>query len=350
MESEYRDLKNMKKVTEDTLREVFKTIKNSDVLSKQDKEGIISQINNRINGIVLVKDKQEGPLIHQFSRPQEQKILYALDRLEHETPSEFISLIQDLEQLIRERQDLERHLGFVPSDDVMGGLLNQLNEVNREFGSMEAELKTIEEQLRSEQFKLDQIKREKIKYEEKISQNGNLTSRLDLVDKVQLVLGEYSKRLEKDKLRLVEQQFLECFSTILRKNRHIEHVKIDDESFMINLYESEDTLKAREDLSSAEKQIYALALLWALIKVSGKPLPLMIDTPLARLDSDHRGTVIKNFFPKASHQVITFSTDTEIDEKYFKIIKPHTSHSYHLSFNDEEKFTEVREGYFWEVA
>ena len=63
-------------------------------------------------------------------------------------------------------------------------------------------------------------------------------------------------------------------------------------------------------------------MLWALGRTSGRPLPVIIDTPLARLDSDHRRLLVENYFPQASHQVILLSTDTEVDQLYFDLLNP----------------------------
>jgi len=37
-------------------------------------------------------------------------------------------------------------------------------------------------------------------------------------------------------------------------------------------------------------------MLWALTQTSGRPLPFIIDTPLGRLDSDHRESLVMDFF------------------------------------------------------
>ena len=74
---------------------------------------------------------------------------------------------------------------------------------------------------------------------------------------------------------------------------------------------------------------------------------MVIDTPLARFDSRHRQHLVRRYFPNVSHQVIILSTDTEIDEDYFRELDPSISHAYHLAFNDREMQTSVEEGYFW---
>ena len=100
-------------------------------------------------------------------------------------------------------------------------------------------------------------------------------------------------------------------------------------------------------MSAGEKQIYAIAMLWALALTSRRPLPFLIDTPLGRLDSDHRANLVRKYFPFVSHQVVIFSTDTEIDEVYFQDLLPYLARAYHLSFDEPSGQTRVVDGYFW---
>ena len=105
----------------------------------------------------------------------------------------------------------------------------------------------------------------------------------------------------------------------------------------------------KDELSAGEKQIYAIAILEALAKTSGRHLPIIIDTPLGRLDSEHCTKLINNYFPYASHQVIILSTDTEIDESFYQDLKADISHAYQLEYQPEQGTTVANEGYFWKA-
>jgi len=105
--------------------------------------------------------------------------------------------------------------------------------------------------------------------------------------------------------------------------------------------------KPQSDLSAGERQIFATAMLWALADISERPLPFIVDTPLGRLDKPHRESLIQNFFPEAAHQVMVFSTDTEIDTQYYDDLSDDVSQAYHLDYNEREGYTEVSDGYFW---
>jgi len=86
--------------------------------------------------------------------------------------------------------------------------------------------------------------------------------------------------------------------------------------------------------------------LWSLAKASGRPLPIVIDTPLARLDSVHRTKLVERYFPTASHQVMILSTDEEITPKYLEILEPSISKKYALTFDDLSQSTKATTGYF----
>lgn len=103
-------------------------------------------------------------------------------------------------------------------------------------------------------------------------------------------------------------------------------------------------------LSKGEKQVFILALYWAIIKTSGQSIPFVIDTPFARIDTEHREQIAKLFFPGISKQVIILSTDEEVVGRYQKILEPYTAHKYLLDYSTEKGQTILTPGYFNEVS
>lgn len=82
-------------------------------------------------------------------------------------------------------------------------------------------------------------------------------------------------------------------------------------------------------LSKGERQVFLLSLYWAIIKSSGQAVPFIIDTPFARIDTEHRVQMTKCFFPSVSEQVIILSTDEEVVDLYHTIIQDKTAHEFH---------------------
>ena len=151
-------------------------------------------------------------------------------------------------------------------------------------------------------------------------------------------------------IKQLEKEFVASYTNLARKDDlHISAV-INPQTFDVNLVDEHGIQINRKAMSAGEKQIYAISILEALGRTSGRKLPIIIDTPLGRLDSHHRVKLIERYFPDASHQVIILSTDTEVDENYFSQGKfgSSISHAYEIQFNGETKASKLAEGYFWE--
>lgn len=103
-------------------------------------------------------------------------------------------------------------------------------------------------------------------------------------------------------------------------------------------------------LSKGEKQVFILSLYWAIIKSSNQAVPFIIDTPFARIDTEHRERIAEAFFPEVSEQVVILSTDEEVVGDYYTVLKPKVSAEYLLDYDPSRSRTVVCHGYFGEVA
>ena len=173
---------------------------------------------------------------------------------------------------------------------------------------------------------------------------------LDLAHKAKNSLAEFAQRVSIMKIKDVENEFINSFKKLARKGDISIRAKIEPETFAVKIFDNFDNEIPKDNLSAGEKQIYAIAILEALAKTSGRKLPIIIDTPLGRLDSKHRRKLVENYFPTASHQVIILSTDTEIDESFHKSLSEHISHTIKLDYKESIASTIAGDGYFWPTA
>jgi len=129
----------------------------------------------------------------------------------------------------------------------------------------------------------------------------------------------------------------------------VHRIAIDTETFSLSLYDLKSKPVPKHRLSAGEKQLLAIAFLWGLAKVSGRRLPVAIDTPLGRLDSSHRNNLVERYFPAASHQVILLSTDTEIGKPEVETLRQNEAiaREYLLKYDSSTRQTTIEPGYFW---
>lgn len=160
-------------------------------------------------------------------------------------------------------------------------------------------------------------------------------------------MQEFLRRATERKIDRLSGLITESFRFLLRKTTLVERIHIDPSDLAITLFDKAGHEQSKQRLSEGEKQIFAIAVLWGLARAATRPLPAVIDTPMARLDAAHRLNLIERYFPNASHQVVILSTDTEVDRSYYKALQPHVAHAYHLDYDEQERITVAKEGYFW---
>ncbi|MBH8565789.1 DNA sulfur modification protein DndD [Nostoc sp. CENA67] len=215
--------------------------------------------------------------------------------------------------------------------------IKQKSEVaKRRCDELDAEIKNIKKDL--QEYTKQNLDRKN--YEHIIASAG----------KVQNTLKIFREKLTLRKLNKLEIDVTECFRYLLHKSDLVHRIAIDTNTFSLSLYDLNGQLVPKHRLSAGEKQLLAIAFLWGLARVSGRRLPVAIDTPLGRLDSSHRSNLVERYFPSASHQVILLSTDTEIGKKEVETLRKNEAiaREYLLKYDSTTRQTTVVENqYFW---
>jgi len=285
--------------------------------------------------------------VHRLSSVDSQRLIGWIDRSLSDVPAQLRQETKKLDRCNSELQQTEMALQKIPSDEVLNPLMTQLTGLNRQLGELTKQARDEDERIRALSFKRDEVKRKIESVRKEMEEGEQLTQRASLVQKVQSVLSPFAQRLTVAKVEELKHTVANCFNQLCRKDNFVKRIEIDPLTFSVTLHDRRDQAIPKDELSAGEKQIYAISMLWGLAKTSAHPLPMIIDTPLGRLDSNHRQNLVERYFPYASHQVIILSTDTELERHYFEMLSPHISHAYHLEYNPLEGATVAEEGYFF---
>ncbi|UHD15558.1 DNA sulfur modification protein DndD [Thiocapsa bogorovii] len=125
------------------------------------------------------------------------------------------------------------------------------------------------------------------------------------------------------------------FRVLMTSHHLIDQVAVD-EDFGLRYLDRDGRPIGMGSLSAGMKQLMATALLWALSEVSGKQVPLVVDTPLARIDLAHQEAILRHYYPNAAAQVIVLPTDAELDARKLQLIAGHVYRAYRLTNPDGE--------------
>ena len=163
------------------------------------------------------------------------------------------------------------------------------------------------------------------------------------------ILEAYAVELQRRKTGTLGATITKCYKQLANKKNLIQEIVMNPETLDMQYLDEKGNEVSKESLSAGEKQLMVIAILWALALCSKKKLPVIIDTPLSRLDSQHRTSIINTYFPNASDQTIILSTDTEIDQNYYEMMKKSVGDEFTLVYSEETKSTSIKKGYFQEL-
>ena len=162
------------------------------------------------------------------------------------------------------------------------------------------------------------------------------------------IIKNYRIRLQENKADVLARTMTDCYRKLAYKKHLIKEIQMDPVTLDLHYLNGKGEEIEKKKLSAGEKQLMVISLLWALAICSKKKLPVIIDTPLSRLDSIHREALITTYFPNASDQTIILSTDSEIDRKYYELLKPHIGDEFTLVYDDDLMKTSIKKGYLFE--
>ena len=193
-----------------------------------------------------------------------------------------------------------------------------------------------------------------------IYRKNNLITHIEIEDNFQFNLYQNVKYSNTDLLHLIKNLGKEVFALEIGKQGMTilcERYKVETVSQLQQALEQDEQKNAHDlfkridisRLSKGERQIFILSLYWAIIELSGKDIPFIIDTPYARIDANHRKEISEKFFPNISKQVVILSTDEEINEEYYEILKPYIAKEYLLINDEGQNRTTVEQHYFFEA-
>lgn len=216
----------------------------------------------------------------------------------------------------------------------------QLEQLRDKYNYLENELDRLRKSEPDINHKLSSVDRELTELNNEIAECRKLArqsaqgrQRIELVEKMLKLLATYKLQLKQRQRGVLENYFNQHLASLLDSNRLIASVQID-EFFQLQYLDAGSSPIPMSSISAGMKQLAATALLWALKDACGRKLPVIIDTPLGRIDKQHQDNLLNKYYPHAAQQVILLPTDSELDERKRQSLAPYIYREYHLHNED----------------
>ncbi|MGX3044098.1 hypothetical protein [Helicobacter sp. T3_23-1056] len=275
----------------------------------------------------MTKEYSKLP-IHHIERIKETLIL-----LESISPRKQILNIKSLKAQIAMLKSQQSELNFDEYTQIkQDELTSQLQECERqkkhlqlfrdEFFLKIENLKNTKEMLAKEIYSLEQsINTERI------------DNKLKMIEYLCACISEYKDKLIELLRQELHDKILEKYKAILPNDNVCElHIGLD---FEIKLRDKDGEAIIVESQSSGQKQILAICIFWALSELSNSKIPLIIDTPLSRIDATNRANIVAKYYAQ-DNQVIILPHSGEIGLKEYQYAKPNLAGLYKIQ-NSENR-------------
>src|SRR5258705_2976785 len=323
-------------VWEERVAKVKKALKKDELwsgikVSAKIRKGFVDRLIRELSS--APKGTLESRIIHNLAESEHQQLQSWISQTLQAIPEQARTICKKLAELQTEERKTRAELQRVPDENAIAPVHTEILRLESVLDELRAQRVVLGEEIGVVKFQRDQEERKLQNLQEKLRKAQMSERRLALADKSKLALRKYSDALLGQKLGEFEQELVVRFNSICRKEHLLDAVHINRVDYSIQLHRSKNQMLSLSELSAGERQLYALAVLWALRSVSSRQLPLVLDTPLARLDKDHRHRLLFDYFPAVSDQVILFVTDSELNRPMMADAEPFVSRVYRLVYD-----------------
>ncbi|WP_041963281.1 AAA family ATPase [Sulfurospirillum cavolei] len=331
------------------------------LLSQKLKEKITKDISENYRGnlsipknIIDLKKKEFLSMIDESQQAQIEKIY---DQIFNTSNSKLSVLFADSTK-IELQYETFKNINFVKLLDDLVSIKEEINTLQTEIHDYEHNIqmdqkeyeqdfkrvKSIAEKVGSQRSKIEDLKAELewLKQVEKNikleigrtsiqdHQNSLAKLKVEALESAIKVAAEMKLKIKEDKRELLEESINAKFNLLKKEGYEANYIKLNSD-FNINIYDINHRPMDILSSSSGQKQIIATSLIWGISEYISEEIPMIIDTPLGRLDEENQSLILTQFYPNASSQVLILPTPSELRHEGFKSLIEEVSQVFLLS-------------------
>ncbi|MBY6036641.1 DNA sulfur modification protein DndD [Fictibacillus nanhaiensis] len=301
-----------------------------------------------LNGLLEVITDDDNPVIsiHKASFSQRIEIENTHTNVSKISSGYYLEKIKENQDLLKKSHELRKKIELNDQTTDFKEILENIQQMTKEITILTGELEQKKLIHNEMEIELDRLETEKITKQNKLVDSNKVQNTFLISSQVIELSKHFRKTQQQKKLQQVQIEATKMLNSLMRKRDYVSRVIINEETFEVRLFNSSNEELYKDSLSSGEKEILLLSVVWAMFKSSGRRLPFIFDTLLGRLDKTHKLTVLTQLIPACGEQVIILSTDSEIDRANYELLKPRIAKEYTLEFLTNEEKVKIHNEYF----
>lgn len=211
-------------------------------------------------------------------------------------------------------------------------LKKQLSEIHQNIAELDDRLLFLEVAKVTKTVELQKIQKQYDVYQASVRVRNSNKEKLALTNTLINEISDYLQQLRVLRNKSIEEHIKRILNMLMHKSDFVDKVQLETEDgdFDVHLFSSGNEIQ-KSALSKGEQQLYASALLMALVEESGILFPVFIDSPLQKFDKKHARRIITDFYPKVSSQVVLLPiVEKELTAEEEKLMRPMVKVNYRI--------------------
>ncbi|MEV9524917.1 AAA family ATPase [Aliarcobacter butzleri] len=249
-----------------------------------------------------------------------------------------VNLANVLDKLVSIKDDMKHYsdeiyriqLQIQENKKEFEGDFEKIKQLSQNIGIQKEKITKIEDSFNEFQIIKKEIEKEIAKTSIQEHQNSLARIKIESLKSAIVVAKEMKERIKEDKRELLETSINIKFNLLKKEGYEVDKITLDND-FNINVYDKNSRAMEILSSSSGQKQIIATALIWGISEYISEEIPMIIDTPLGRLDEKNQSLILNQFYPNASSQVLILPTPSELKHEAFKNLENDISQIFILS-------------------
>lgn len=252
-------------------------------------------------------------VLHGFSNSESRDLDQMINTLQHSFKASFKSLNEEyssirnqVESIARKIRDAEKNA----EDEYISTLREKKASLDLDILSLEGDIESYNIEIGQIDNQNNALKARQETLRKKIDESSKYSEKEKKTKQLIARLQDFIAKFKEEKKRSLEKKMLTSLKSLMHKKGFIKKVEVDislkGDDIDIILYNKSNKKIDKGALSMGERQMYASALLNALVDESDIEFPVFIDSPMQKFDEEHAKNIIKHFYPNVSKQVVIF--------------------------------------------
>ncbi len=240
-----------------------------------------------------------------------------------------------IDEISTEIEELQSKIDKIEESE-KADLKDKETQLNKEIGETQKEINQLKERKGELKSERERLKTRISGMDEAESEAERLREMSVLAERCRNAFKDIKSELVDSRRESVEQHASDTFRQLTNRPDYYEGLEITENYELRVLTPNARRSLADQDPSAGQTQIIAYSFIAGLSEYTTRNAPVVIDTPIGRLDPEHKANLVE-FYHEFSDQVVILYQPNELTEDDIEVMHNYISKHFRIKIRDDDK-------------